>query len=79
MREGAISLQHLSPGGLENYTRMSDEGGGDFTAAFITRAREEVPLLCSNIYTKLEDREVGGAVPPFPSGGGRRLVRLTPA
>ena len=58
---------------------MSDEGGGDFTAAFITRAREEVPLLCSTIYTKLEDREVGGAAPSFPSGGGRRLVRLTPA
>ena len=29
--------------------------------------REEVPLLCSIIHMKLEDREVSPAAPPFPS------------
>ena len=66
-------------GQQQSSAEMSDGEGVVSTAAFITRAREEVPLLCSTIYTKLEDREVGGAAPSFPSGGGRRLVRLTPA
>ena len=54
--------------------------GGDFTAAFITRAREEVPLLSSTIDTKLEDREVSKAASPFSiMGGGLVVARQTPA
>ena len=54
--------------------------GDVFTAAFITRAREEVPLLSSTIYTKLEDREVSGAASLFSiMGGGLGVAQQTPA
>ena len=67
-------------GQRQSNTRMSIEMGTFITAAFITRAREEVPLLSSTIDTKLEDREVSGAASPFSiMGGGLGVARQTPA
>ena len=62
-------------GRQQSNTRMSIEMGTFNTAAFITRAREEVSLLCSIIRTKLEDREVS----PFSiMGVGLGVARQTP-
>ena len=59
--------------------RCQRRDGDVFTAAFIIRAREEVPLLSSTINTKLEDREVSGAASPFSiMGGGLGVARQTP-
>ena len=60
---GSFITAALSPGGHFNYTRMPIGMGSFITAAFLTR--EEVPLLGSTIYMKLEDREVSSAAPPF--------------